>query len=56
MVFRLISASRKVNTGLKQGGWSSSRFKDTPMETAQTDIAKLLGSGTTGQKLRIRFD
>jgi NADPH2:quinone reductase len=54
-LFRLMSASRKVNSGLKQGGWSSSRFKDTTMETAQTDIVKLLDGGTTGQKLRIRF-
>jgi NADPH2:quinone reductase len=55
-VFRMMSASRKVNSGLKQGGWSSSQFKDTTMENAQADIVKALDSSITGQKLRIRFD
>jgi NADPH2:quinone reductase len=55
-VFRLMSASRKVNSGLKQGGWSSSQFKDTTMENAQADIVKALDSSITGQKLRIRFN
>jgi NADPH2:quinone reductase len=56
MLFRLMSASRKVNSGLKQGGWSSSQFKDTTMENAQADIVKALDSSITGQKLRIRFN
>ena len=53
---RMIWASRKVNPGLKEGGWSSSQFKDTTLEKAHNDIVELLGSGITGQKLRIRFD
>jgi NADPH2:quinone reductase len=56
MLFRLMSASRKVNSGLKQGGWSSSQFKDTTLENAQADIVKLLDGSITGQKPRIRFD
>jgi NADPH2:quinone reductase len=56
MLFRMMSASRKVNSGLKQGGWSSSQFKDTTMENAQADIVKALDSSITGQKLRIRFN
>lgn len=53
---RMLSAGRKVNSGLKKGGWSSSQFKDTTMENAQADLVKLLESSATGQKLRIRFD
>jgi NADPH2:quinone reductase len=56
MLYRLMTASRKVNSGLKQGGWSSSQFKDTKLESAQADIVELLDSSSTGQKLRIRFD
>jgi NADPH2:quinone reductase len=56
LFFRLMSATRKVNSGLRQGGWSSSQFKDTMLENAQADIVKLLDSSFTGQKLRIRFD
>jgi NADPH2:quinone reductase len=56
MLYRLMTASRKVNSGLKQGGWSSSQFKDTNLENAHADIVKLLDSSSTGQKLRIRFD
>jgi NADPH2:quinone reductase len=56
MLFRLMSATRKVNSGLKQGGWSSSQFKDTTLENAHADLVKLLDSSSTGQKLRIRFD
>jgi hypothetical protein len=55
-LYRIITTSRKVNSGLKQGGWSSSQFKDTTLENAQADIVKLLDSSITGQKLRIRFD
>jgi NADPH2:quinone reductase len=56
MLFRLMSAGRKVNSGLKQGGWSSTQFKDTKLENAQADIVELLDSSATGQKLRIRFE
>jgi NADPH2:quinone reductase len=56
MLYRMMTAKSKVNSGLKQGGWSSSQFKDTTLENAQTDIVKLLDSSITGQKLRIRFD
>mmetsp|Transcript_253 Transcript_253/g.393 ORF Transcript_253/g.393 Transcript_253/m.393 type:complete len:356 (+) Transcript_253:2-1069(+) len=56
MVPRMISASRKVNSGLKAPGWSSTQFSDTTMEKAQDDIVHLLGSSITGKKLRIRFD
>ena len=56
MLPRLMSASRKVNAGLKKGGWSSSEFKDTTLENAFDDLVKLLDSSITGKKLRIRFD
>jgi NADPH2:quinone reductase len=56
MLYRLLTTKSKVNSGLKQGGWSSTQFKDTKMESAQADIVKLLDSSITGQKLRIRFD
>jgi NADPH2:quinone reductase len=56
MLFRMLSASRKVNSGLKQGGWCSTQFKDTTLEKAQADIVKLLDSSITGQKLRIRLE
>ena len=55
-LYRLMTTKSKVNSGLKQGGWSSSQFKDTTMENAHADIVKLLDSSITGQKLRIRFD
>jgi NADPH2:quinone reductase len=55
-LYRMMTTKSKVNSGLKQGGWSSSQFKDTTLENAQTDIVKLLDSSITGQKLRIRFD
>lgn len=51
---RMMSASRKVNSGLKDG-WSSTQFKDTTLEKAQDDIVALLKSKATGQKLRIVF-
>jgi NADPH2:quinone reductase len=56
ILYRMMSAGRKVNSGLKQGGWSSSQFKDTTMENAQADIVKALDSSITGQKLRVRFN
>lgn len=56
MLPRMIKASRKVNSGLKEGGWSSTQFKDTTLENAQSDISTLLESSITGQKLRIRLD
>lgn len=55
-MYRSMSANRKVNNGLKQGGWSCSQFTDTTMENAQQDLVKVLNSSSTGQKLRIRFD
>mmetsp|Transcript_18625 Transcript_18625/g.25648 ORF Transcript_18625/g.25648 Transcript_18625/m.25648 type:complete len:350 (-) Transcript_18625:418-1467(-) len=55
-VLRLSAAGKKVNSGLKPGGWSSSTFKDTTLENAHADIVELLGSSATGQKLRLRFD
>jgi NADPH2:quinone reductase len=55
-LYRLMTTKSKVNSGLKQGGWSSSQFKDTTLENAQADIVELLDSSITGQKLRIRFD
>lgn len=55
-IFRMVMASRKVNEGLKDGGWSSSQFLDTSLESAHADIVKLLDSSITGKKLRIRFD
>jgi hypothetical protein len=56
MLPRITTASRKVNGGLKRGGWSSSQFKDTTLENAQADFVKLRDSGITGHKLRIRLD
>mmetsp|Transcript_11960 Transcript_11960/g.19827 ORF Transcript_11960/g.19827 Transcript_11960/m.19827 type:complete len:347 (+) Transcript_11960:64-1104(+) len=53
---RMLKAGRKVNSGLQKGGWSSSQFKDTTLEKAQTDCVKLLESSATGQKLRVRFN
>mmetsp|Transcript_13069 Transcript_13069/g.28338 ORF Transcript_13069/g.28338 Transcript_13069/m.28338 type:complete len:349 (-) Transcript_13069:207-1253(-) len=56
MIPRMLSASRKVNDGLKSPGWSSTQFMDTTLEKAHDDIVKLLASSITGKKLRIRFD
>ena len=56
MMYRMMTATQKVTSGLEQGGWSSSQFKDTTLENAQADIAKLLQSSITGLKLRIRLD
>jgi NADPH:quinone reductase-like Zn-dependent oxidoreductase len=53
---RMLLASRKVNVGLKAGGWSSSQFQDTTLEKAQDDIVALLNSKSTGIKLRVRFE
>jgi NADPH:quinone reductase len=55
MAMRMRSASAKVNSGLAKGGWSSSSFVDTTLETAHADLIKLLASSITGKKLRIRF-
>lgn len=52
----MMSASKKVNAGLKDGGWSSSQFQDTTMESLQADVVDLLNSGATGKKLRVRLD
>jgi hypothetical protein len=52
----MMTGSSKVNSGLKQGGWSSSQFKDTTLENDQADIVKLLERSIIGQKLRIRLD
>lgn len=54
MALRLRNASSKVNSGLKDG-WSSSTFEDTTLESAHSDLVKLLNSSATGKKLRIRF-
>jgi len=56
MLPRMMAASRKVNSGLKQGGWSSSQFKDITLEKVHEEIVSHLGSSITGQKLRVRFD
>jgi NADPH2:quinone reductase len=56
MLYRIMTASRKVNSGLKDDGWSSTQFKDTTLENAHADIVKLLNSSITGQKLRIRLN
>jgi NADPH2:quinone reductase len=53
---RMMKAKGKVNSGLNQGGWSSTQFKDTTFETVQSDLSALLESSSTGQKLRIRLD
>jgi len=53
---RLISAGRKVNSGLTAPGWSSTQFSDTSIEDAHDNIVQLLGSSITGKKLRIRFN
>jgi NADPH:quinone reductase len=55
-MLRVISATRRVNSGLIDGGWSSSQFQDTTMENMQNDLVKLMKSGITGKKLRIRLD
>jgi len=52
---RLYAAGNKVNAGLN-GGWSSSQFQDTKLESTFDNIVSLLGSSATGKKLRIRFD
>jgi len=52
---RIISAVTAVTSGLLHG-WSSSKFKDTTMNDLHTDLMELLKSGTTGSKLRVRFD
>ncbi|KAL3793241.1 hypothetical protein HJC23_000783 [Cyclotella cryptica] len=57
MVYRMISAGKVVNSGLKSpDGWCCTQFEDTTMEKAHGEIVKLLGSSITGKKLRIRFD
>jgi|Transcript_2576 NADPH2:quinone reductase len=56
MVPRMLSASKKVNAGLKSPGWSSTQFMDTTMEKVHADIIDILGNSATGKKLRIRFD
>jgi NADPH:quinone reductase len=53
---RMYAASRKVNSGLVPGGWSSTQFVDTTMEKAQADLLSLLQGTATNKKLRIRFD
>ena len=53
---RLYKVGCKVNAGLHDGGWSSSQFQDTTMETAFDDIVGLIGGSATGKKLRIRFN
>jgi NADPH2:quinone reductase len=53
---RMMKAGANVNSGLNQGGWSSTQFKDTTLENAQGDISTLLNGSITGQKLRIRLD
>lgn len=52
---RLSSAASKVNSGLN-GGWSSSQFEDVAPEETFDKILDLLGTKSTGIKLRIRFD
>jgi NADPH2:quinone reductase len=54
MIPRMILASKEVNSGLSNNGWSSSQFKDTTMETLKDDLVGLMASGNTGQKLRVR--
>jgi NADPH:quinone reductase len=55
-VYRMIPTGKKVNCGLKDGGWSSTQFKDTTMENVQKDLVELMKNGATGQKLRVRLD
>lgn len=56
MIPRLLSASKLVNSGLASpDGWCCSQFHDTTMEGAHAEVVKLLTSGVTGKKLRIRF-
>ena len=56
MMARMMAAGKKVKAGLANGGWSSTQFKDTAMEDVQADVVKLIESGATGVKLRVRFD
>lgn len=52
---RLRSTTSKVTAGLA-GGWSSSTFADTTLETMHGDFIKQQAAGATGTKMRIRFD
>ncbi|KAL3936808.1 MAG: hypothetical protein SGARI_002399 [Bacillariaceae sp.] len=56
MISRMSSAGKTVNSGLAQGGWSSSQFKDVSMEDAQKECVALLEGSATGAKLRVRLD
>ncbi|KAG7374393.1 alcohol dehydrogenase [Nitzschia inconspicua] len=55
-ILRMAMAGRKVNAGLGKDGWASSQFKDVSLEKMQEECARLLDSGATGIKLRVRFD
>ena len=56
MIWRMRNATATVNAGLSNGGWSSTQFMDTTMDKVHDEIVRLLGSSSTGKKLRIRFD
>jgi NADPH:quinone reductase-like Zn-dependent oxidoreductase len=56
MLSRMSSAGKTVNAGLKQGGWSSSQFKDVSMEDMHKECVALLEGSATGAKLRVRLD
>lgn len=51
---RIRAATARVGAGLA-GGWSSSSFVDTTLDTAHGDFVALKEAGLTGKKLRIRF-
>ena len=53
---RLIVNATYWAAGLQDKGWSPSQFTDTTMANVQQDLVRLLESGMTGQKLRVRFD
>ena len=56
MIPRMLSANKLVNSGLASpDGWCCSQFHDTTMEGVHAEVVKLLTSGVTGKKLRIRF-
>lgn len=56
MIPRMIMASKKVNAGLSQGGWSAAQFKDVTVKNMQDELVKNLEGSATGIKLRVRFD
>lgn len=54
MMPRMVSATKEVASGLN-GGWSSSQFTDTTIETFRDDFVSHVMGRKTSQKLRLRF-